>query len=99
MPQQPEDRREKLRLQLPMPVLLKTPTGELHGMARDVSIAGAFVTSKVALSVGTRITITFTLPIKDARPFRSNGTVVRSQQLGNGNFGSAIAFDDVGEES
>jgi len=96
---QPEDRRKKLRLQLVMPVLLKIPAGELHGFSQDISTAGALVTSTVALSIGTRITTTFTLPVKNARPFRSNGTVVRSQQLGSGNFGVAIAFDDVGEES
>ena len=96
-----EERRTKPRFRLAMPVVLQTPTGELHVETRDIGPCGALVHSATALAVGSKVEMTFTVPGQDAFPdnfpFYCDGTVVRLEQLADDNWGIAVAYKFIEE--
>jgi hypothetical protein len=99
-----EERRTKLRFRVAMPVVLQTPTGELHVETRDIGPCGAFVRSATAIPLGSKVKMTFTVPGQDAFPddfpFYCDGTVVRLERRADDNWGIAVAckFIEEGEE-
>ena|ERR1035437_6612446 len=95
------ERRTKPRFRVAMPVVLQTPTGELHVETCDIGLGGAFVRSTAALAVGSNLKITFTIPGQDAFPdnfpFYCEGTVVRLERLAADNWGIAVTCKFIKE--
>src|ERR1035437_2628689 len=95
------ERRSKPRFRVAMPLVLQTPTGELHVETRDIGPCGAFVRSATAIAVGSKVEMTFSVPGQDAfpdnYPFYCDGTVVRLERLADDNWGVAVACKFIEE--
>jgi len=98
---QSKERRIKARFRVAMPVVLQTPTGELHVETHDIGPCGAFVRSATAIPLGSKVKMTFTVPGRDAFPdnfpFYCDGTVVRLERLADDNWGIAVACKFIEE--
>ena len=98
---QPTERRTKPRFSVAMPVVLQTPTGELHVETHDIGPCGAFVRSATAIPLGSKVKMTYTIPGQDAFPdnfpFYCDGTVVRLERRADDNWGIAVACTFIKE--
>ncbi len=89
-----QERRKQVRLRAGLPVLLKTPLGDLQGKSRDLSIAGFFLLSPVPVPLGTQVRLTFSVPPQNrwqpSLRFGCNATVVRLEPQESGGCGVAL---------
>ena len=97
-----EERRTQPRFPAASPAELQTPTGALHVETRDIGPGGAFIHSTIAVAVGSKVKMTFTVPgpndfPHDDFPFRYEGIVVRLVRLTDGDVGLGLRWESFEE--